>query len=70
MLRIICIAGVIDILIGIFEGENTEIIDGISILVAVIIIVMITAGNNYMQQKQFEKLNKEAEIYQLQVRKF
>lgn len=69
MLRIICIAGVIDILIGIFEGENTEIIDGVSILVAVIIIVMITAGNNYMQQKQFEKLNKEAEIYQLQVRK-
>jgi len=70
MLQIICIAGNLDIVIGIAESESTDWIDGMSILVAVFLIVLITAGNNYMQQKQFEKLYKEAEIYTLQVKLF
>lgn len=70
MLKIIFFSGIIDIIIGIVEEEDSEWIDGASILVAVFLIVLITAGNNYMQQKQFEKLYKEAEVYTLQVPHF
>lgn len=70
MLKIIFGSGIVDIIIGIVEEEDSEWIDGVSIMVAVFFIVLITAGNNYMQQKQFEKLYKEAEVYTLQVNHF
>ena len=36
--------------------------EGFTILVAVIIIVSVTAGNNYMKDKQFVKLFKQTEM--------
>ncbi len=68
MLKIIAVSGLVDIVIGIAQDESSDWIDGLSILVAVFLIVLITAGNNWMQQKQFEKLYREAEVYTLQVK--
>ena len=70
MLKIICLGGIVNLIIGMgIHGDyETGWIDGVSILFAVVIIVSVTAGNNYMQQKQFEKLYKEAEIFQVQVK--
>jgi Ca2+ transporting ATPase len=31
--------------------------EGASILIAVVIIVTVTSGNNWMKEKQFQKLN-------------
>ena len=68
MLKIIAVSGLCDIIIGICEDESSDWIDGLSIMVAVFLIILITAGNNWMQQKQFEKLYREAEVYTLQVK--
>jgi hypothetical protein len=35
--------------------------EGASILLAVVIIVSISAGNNYAKEKQFQKLNAKRE---------
>jgi P-type Ca2+ transporter type 2B len=68
MLKIIVLSGFVNLGIGFLKGEwETGWIDGVSVLFAVIIIVCVTATNNYMQQKQFEKLYKESEVYTLQV---
>ena len=39
----------------IFENEGW--LDGIAIFIAVILIVSVTAGNNYIKDQQFQKLN-------------
>lgn len=68
MLKVIVISGFVNLGIGFLKGEwETGWIDGVSVLFAVIIIVSVTATNNYTQQKQFEKLYQESEIYTLQV---
>ena len=35
-------------------------LEGVSILVAVVIITVVTSGNNYMKEQQFRKLNEAA----------
>ena len=67
MLRIILVASLVDIAVGIYQGEAADWIDGIAIMVAVILIVLFSATNAYMQGKQFEKLYKEAAVYNVQV---
>lgn len=58
MLQILCLAAVVSLITGIItEGIKIGWLDGVAILVAVIIIVAVTAGNNYMKDKQFRKLN-------------
>lgn len=58
MLRILCAAACVSLVLGIAtEGLAEGWLEGASILVAVVIIVSVTAGNNYIKQKQFEKLN-------------
>lgn len=51
--------------IGIWkEGIEHGWIEGLSIFIAVAIIVSVTAGNNYMKEKQFQKLvSKAADEY-------
>lgn len=61
MLRILCIAAVFSLILGIAtEGIEHGWMEGSSILIAVLIIVTVTSGNNYMKEKQFRKLNEIA----------
>jgi len=58
MLKILCAAACVSLVLGIAtEGLAEGWLEGASILIAVVIIVTVTAGNNYIKQKQFERLN-------------
>lgn len=61
MLRILIVAAFVSLAIGVIEeGWEEGWIEGFAIFVAVITIVCVTAGNNYMKEKQFRKLNEQA----------
>ena len=58
MLRILCAAAAISLVLGILtEGLAEGWLEGASILIAVVIIVTVTSGNNYIKEQQFQKLN-------------
>lgn len=58
MLRILCAAAVVSLVLGIAtEGIKEGWLEGASILIAVVIIVTVTSANNYIKDKQFQKLN-------------
>ena len=61
MLRILCVASVVSLILGIAtEGIEKGWMEGASILIAVVIIVTVTSGNNYITEQQFKKLNEVA----------
>ena len=58
MLRILCVAAVVSLALGIAtEGLQHGWMQGTSILAAVVIIVTVTSGNNWVKEQQFKKLN-------------
>ena len=58
MLRILCYSAIVSLVLGIItEGLAEGWLEGASILIAVVIIVSVTSGNNYIKEKQFQKLN-------------
>jgi len=51
------LAATVAFVIGVLQsGWKHGWVEGFSIFVAVIIIVSVTAGNNYIKEKQFQKL--------------
>ncbi|KAL6077712.1 putative Plasma membrane calcium-transporting ATPase 1 [Balamuthia mandrillaris] len=60
---ILTIAAIVSLIFGILlpeEGEEgTSWIEGAAILVAVIVVTNVGAGNNYAKERQFRKLDKE-----------
>lgn len=58
MLRVLCVAAVVSLILGIAtEGLEHGWMEGTSILTAVVIIVTVTSGNNWVKEQQFKKLN-------------
>ena len=58
MLKILCASAIVSLVLGIAtEGLAEGWLEGASILLAVIIIVTVTSANNYLKEKQFQKLN-------------
>lgn len=58
MLKILCVSAIVSLVLGIAtEGIKEGWLEGASILMAVIIIVTVTSTNNYLKEKQFQKLN-------------
>ena len=50
MLRILCVSAIVSLVLGIAtEGLKKGWLEGASILVAVVIIITVTAGNNYIK---------------------
>ncbi|KAK5579297.1 hypothetical protein RB653_008978 [Dictyostelium firmibasis] len=57
-LIILIVSAVVSIILGLtVEDRKTGWIDGTAILVAVVIVVLVTAGNDYNKEKKFRKLN-------------
>lgn len=56
---ILTIAGIISLILGLTvdHDPSTGWIEGASILVAVLIVTLVTAGNDYKKEKQFRALN-------------
>ncbi|OJJ40168.1 hypothetical protein ASPWEDRAFT_63626 [Aspergillus wentii DTO 134E9] len=59
---LLTIAAVISLSLGIYEAavgqSKVDWIEGVSICVAVLIVVTVTAGNDWQKERQFGKLNK------------
>ncbi|KAL4469987.1 hypothetical protein ABPG73_016723 [Tetrahymena malaccensis] len=70
MLQILCLASLVSTTIGILEdGLAKGWMEGATILIAVCIIVSISAGNNYIKEQQFLKLNAKREEITVKVRR-
>jgi Ca2+ transporting ATPase len=62
MLQILTLAAAVALVIGVInEGWKEGWLDGLAIFIAVILIVSVTAGNNYIKDQQFRKLNASSE---------
>ena len=54
IMKVLAVAAVVSMAIGIYkDGWEHGWIDGTSILVAILIIIIVTVGNNYVKEKQF-----------------
>lgn len=68
MLKVLCGASIVSIIVGVIEeGWAEGWYDGVAILLAVCIIVSVTTFNNYMKEKQFQKLNSQREKREVSV---
>ena len=54
ILKVLCVAAVVATVVGIYnDGFSIGWIDGVSILVAIIIIVIVTVGNDLAKEAKF-----------------
>lgn len=54
IMKVLAVAACVSMAIGIYkDGWEHGWIDGTSILVAIVIIIVVTVGNNYVKEKQF-----------------
>lgn len=81
VLIILSIAAVISLALGLYEtfGQPTEYdsegrpmpkvdwVEGVAIIVAVIIVVIVGAGNDYQKERQFARLNRKKEDRQVKI---
>eukprot|EP00794_Sanderia_malayensis_P006980 gene6980-7765_t len=62
ILRILIVAAILSLILGmIFEGPKTGWIEGFAILIAVVIVSLVTAVNDYQKEKQFRSLQSKIE---------
>lgn len=73
---ILSIAATISLILGVIPPDvlgdtsghtSSEWIEGVAIWIAVIIVATVTAGNNYVKDKQFRKLNQQKKNYPVKV---
>ena len=61
ILQILLLAATVALIIGVIQfGWAHGWVEGCSIYIAIVIIVSVTAGNNYIKEKQFQKLVSKA----------
>lgn len=54
ILKVLCVAAVVATVVGIYnDGFSIGWIDGVSILVAIVIIVIVTVGNDLAKEAKF-----------------
>ncbi|KJE96156.1 hypothetical protein CAOG_009997 [Capsaspora owczarzaki ATCC 30864] len=68
-LIVLLISGTVSLVLGatIESDPSIDWIEGASILLAVLIVVLVTAGNDYQKERQFRKLNSVNEDVQIKV---
>jgi hypothetical protein len=52
-LRILVVAALISLIIGIYENPSSGWMEGVAILIAITIVVLVTAVNDWLKEKQF-----------------
>ncbi len=50
------VAAIVSLICGVAEHGWGGLIEGVSILISIVIIVTVTATNNYVKEKQFQEL--------------
>eukprot|EP00904_Undaria_pinnatifida_P005265 jgi/Undpi1/1869/HiC_scaffold_12.g05256.m1 len=61
ILLVLIAAAVVSLIIGIIEEPASGWIDGVAILIAVLIVALVTASNDYSKELQFRALEKTSE---------
>jgi len=61
ILIILIIAAIVSFAVGLSEDPSTGWIDGISIVIAILLVAFVTAGNNYNKELQFRALRGDAD---------
>lgn len=63
---LLIIAAIISLSLGIYEtvdgGTGVEWVEGVAICVAILIVTVVTAANDWQKEKQFAKLNKRVSV--------
>lgn len=63
---LLTIAAVVSLSLGVYEtvsaGHGVDWIEGVAICVAIIIVTVVTAANDWQKERQFAKLNKRVNI--------
>lgn len=67
--QILMVAAVVSLVIGIYEDPSTGYVEGVAILVAVLIVAVVTACNDYSKEQQFRQLAEVAEDTDVKVRR-
>lgn len=61
---LLTIAAIVSLSLGIYEtvsgGTGVDWVEGVAICVAILIVTVVTAVNDWQKEKQFAKLNKRA----------
>ncbi|EKX40742.1 hypothetical protein GUITHDRAFT_75356, partial [Guillardia theta CCMP2712] len=60
-LLFLCFASLVSLVIGVVSSQSQEIVEGIAILAAVLVVVTVTAVNDYHKEKQFRSLREVQE---------
>lgn len=66
-LIMLSVAAVVSLILGIRENPTSGWIEGAAILIAVAIVVLVTATNDYEKEKQFRKLNAKKDMKNIKV---
>ncbi|KAL9640635.1 MAG: hypothetical protein Q9204_000624 [Flavoplaca sp. TL-2023a] len=67
VLILLTVAAVVSLALGIYQsirrvdGESVQWVEGVAIMVAIVIVVIVGAGNDLQKERQFVKLNKKKE---------
>ena len=57
-LKILIVASIVSLIVGMYEDPSTGYIEGVAILAAVLIVSIVTACNDYQKESQFRELSK------------
>ena len=61
-LRILIVATIVSLITGYIQDGLIGLVDGLSILIAIIIIVAVTVTNESIKQKQFAELQEKSSV--------
>jgi Ca2+ transporting ATPase len=53
MMKILTVAAVVSLICGYIQDGLHGLIEGVSIIISILIILVVTAGNEYVKEKQF-----------------
>lgn len=56
-LQILIVSAIVSLIIGIYDDPSTGYVEGLAILSAVLIVSVVTAGNDYQKESQFRVLS-------------
>jgi magnesium-transporting ATPase (P-type) len=62
IIMILIAASIVSLIVGLIEHPATGWIEGTAILIAVFIVAIVTAGNNYTKELQFRALERSSQI--------
>jgi P-type Ca2+ transporter type 2B len=70
ILKVLCVAAVVAMVVGIYnDGLALGWIDGTSIIVAIVIIVVVTVANDLTKEKKFQELMMRSDVMSARVRR-